>query len=307
MGKSVALTQGTPEWLDWRRTGIGGSDDPVVLGLSPFKTPRALFFEKTGLKSDVLVDATDKSFIFDRGHQTEKLVREKFQELVGDVVAPVCMQHSTIPFLIGSFDGLHPKHGVLEAKLVGKEVLKRAQAGDLPDYHYSQIQHLIDVSDADVGQWYGHDGSKTGVVVTVARDDKHIKSANDLKLAFWEKVMKRVPPELSERDYLVPSDEKLLSDLREAKELAENAATNYESIKELVINTYGAHPRIAGGGLKIWKSVREGTLNLLKIPEISKVVELERTKLENNYIEKHRGKSSESWTVKIDQKVEEKT
>ena len=36
------------EWLNWRKKGIGGSDVAAVLGISPWKTRRDLFYEKTG-------------------------------------------------------------------------------------------------------------------------------------------------------------------------------------------------------------------------------------------------------------------
>ena len=40
------------EWLARRRSGIGGSDVAAVLGLSPWKSPRQVWLDKT-------TDATD--------------------------------------------------------------------------------------------------------------------------------------------------------------------------------------------------------------------------------------------------------
>jgi len=34
--KVVDLEQGTPQWLAWRRAGIGASEAPVIMGLSPW-------------------------------------------------------------------------------------------------------------------------------------------------------------------------------------------------------------------------------------------------------------------------------
>jgi len=39
-------------WLQERKTGIGGSDASVVLGVNPYKTIRELWLEKTGLAQD---------------------------------------------------------------------------------------------------------------------------------------------------------------------------------------------------------------------------------------------------------------
>ena len=39
-------------WLDYRRKGIGGSDAAAVLGVSPYKTARDVYFEKLGRKKE---------------------------------------------------------------------------------------------------------------------------------------------------------------------------------------------------------------------------------------------------------------
>lgn len=47
-------TEGLPreQWLEYRRKGIGGSDAAAVLGISPFRTGRDLYYDK--LNSPVL-------------------------------------------------------------------------------------------------------------------------------------------------------------------------------------------------------------------------------------------------------------
>ena len=37
------------EWLNWRRTGLGGSDIAAVLGLSKWRTPWDVWADKKGL------------------------------------------------------------------------------------------------------------------------------------------------------------------------------------------------------------------------------------------------------------------
>ena len=41
-------TEGLPreQWLEYRRKGIGGSDAAAVLGISPFRTGRDLYYDK---------------------------------------------------------------------------------------------------------------------------------------------------------------------------------------------------------------------------------------------------------------------
>jgi hypothetical protein len=37
------------EWLDWRRRGIGGSDVSAIIGISPFRTARDIYYDKLGI------------------------------------------------------------------------------------------------------------------------------------------------------------------------------------------------------------------------------------------------------------------
>ena len=46
-------TEGLPreQWLEYRRKGIGGSDAAAVLGISPFRTGRDLYYDKPKIGS----------------------------------------------------------------------------------------------------------------------------------------------------------------------------------------------------------------------------------------------------------------
>src|SRR6266404_2041612 len=43
------LPQNSKEWLAWRTSGLGASDAPVIMGVSPFTSQFELWLEKTGL------------------------------------------------------------------------------------------------------------------------------------------------------------------------------------------------------------------------------------------------------------------
>jgi len=295
MAKIIELEQGTDGWKEWRRGGVGGSDAPAIEGISPYRTMRQVYFEKKG--REVAADESNE-FIFKRGHQVEDLIRKQFQDLMKVEMAPVCFEHEKHPHIRASLDGFDSRLGVLEAKLVGQAVLKKALDGEIPDHHMSQMQHQLFVSGADVGQYFCHDGKKNGALVVVRASKSHIEELLQKEHAFWELVKAGEPPPLSERDYLEPDDMTLLIRLKEAKELAENAAAEYDSLKELVVNTFGGHPKIAGAGMKLFRVSREGSVSWMKIPEILKVKE----SLSEEYVEKFRGKASESWTIRIDGK-----
>lgn len=292
-GLIVNLSQGTSEWLDWRFSGFGGSDSPATLDESPYKTRRELVKEKI---TRTVTEDPSKEFIFAKGHRTEGRIRELFQDLIGEDATPVCMQHSKYPELIASLDGRTKKHGVLEAKLVGAEVLKTAnETGEIPRYHWIQIQHNCNVSGDELGQWFGHDGKKNGVLIPIPADKKFIKMLEEEELALWQKVLAGELPELGPKDYLIPDDWSLLTELRELRELCDNAEIEFDRVKKQVINQFN-HPKIAGGGLKVFQTEKRGSIDLKDVPEIQAALK----KLTPEYLETFRKPSSKSWTVKID-------
>lgn len=297
----VDLIQGSEEWLKWRFTGIGTSEAPVVEGISPYKAPRQLYIEKRTKKA---IEEPGKAFIFEQGHKVEKMIRAEAEKRLNCTFKPMCVQHDRYPHLLGSLDGLDARLGLLEAKNVDKEVIKAAEAGVIPDHHYSQMQHAFNVSGVDVGQWYGYNVAlKKGVAVLVKSNVEYMKQLEEKEHRFWNDVKVGKIPALSAAEYFEPEDEALLMKLKDAMEFAENAEAAFKSLKELVINTYN-HPKIAGAGLKMFKVERKGSLSLTNVPEIGEAVEKLRAKLEAKkgaeYFEKYRGKASESWTIKID-------
>jgi putative phage-type endonuclease len=295
------LRQGSPEWHAWRREGIGGSDAPVVEGISPYRTPRQLALEKRG--QDVDAEEDDNEFIFSKGHRTEGVIRAQFRELTGAEMTPLCVEHPELAFVRASLDGFDDKFGILEGKLVGQAVLEAARGGEIPAHHFSQIQHQYAVlGDVDRAQWFGHDGKKSGVLVEVKRDNEYIKRLLDKEHQFWEMLKSGGLPALTDRDYLVPDDQRLLHELREAKEFAENAQAAYEIARAKAARHYG-HVRIQGAGIKLLKSTRQGSIDLLAVPEIAAAVEAVRQTLPLEHIEKFRKKSSESWSVRIETKT----
>lgn len=50
-------TEGLPreQWLEYRRKGIGGSDAAAVLGISPFRTGRDLYYDKLNIVIPVIL------------------------------------------------------------------------------------------------------------------------------------------------------------------------------------------------------------------------------------------------------------
>jgi putative phage-type endonuclease len=290
----VEVTQGTQEWHDFRKLGIGGSDAPVIDGSSPYQTPRSLYLSKRG---ELVEDVDSNEFIFAKGHRTESLIRKNFTELTGIEMKPLCGIHEKYDHVRTSLDGFDSsKYGVLEAKLVGKAVLEDARdEGTIPRHHWVQIQHNMEVAGVDLAQWFGHNGSDNGILIEIKKDNNFIQEQLEREHEFWGMVTEGKLPPLAAADDLIPDDQTLLRELFDAKVFLDNAQDEFDKIKAK-LDSYG-HPRVKGQGILAYKSSRSGTLDVKKIPGIKTLLDSYTEK----YMEKFRGAPSvPSWTVKIE-------
>ena len=63
------------QWLEYRRKGIGGSDAAAVLGISPFRTGRDLYYDKLNI---VTADDAENWVQLEVGTLLEPLVAKIF-------------------------------------------------------------------------------------------------------------------------------------------------------------------------------------------------------------------------------------
>ena len=75
-------TEGLPreQWLEYRRKGIGGSDAAAVLGISPFRTGRDLYYDKLNI---VTADDAENWVQLEVGTLLEPLVAKIFAHKTG--------------------------------------------------------------------------------------------------------------------------------------------------------------------------------------------------------------------------------
>lgn len=93
------------EWLSYRRQGIGGSDAAAVLGISPFRTARDLYYDKRGIS---LPDDNENWVQKEVGTLLEDLVARIFAKKTGlKVFKRTCMfQHPHYPWMLADLDYL---------------------------------------------------------------------------------------------------------------------------------------------------------------------------------------------------------
>jgi putative phage-type endonuclease len=195
-------------WLAARKTGIGGSDAAVVMGLNPWKSADALWLEKTGaIESDYLADNEAVEW----GNLLEIPVAQKYESVTGRRVGlaetgeGLIMKSPDYPWMIGTPDRLIFKQeglpldvqgayaGVLEIKTTGAH--HASDWADEPPVHYQvQLQHYLAITELKLGSFAVLIGGQKFHWRDVERNDRFIAYMIEREEAFWDCVQRDIPP-----------------------------------------------------------------------------------------------------------------
>ena len=172
MPRIERLHQNTPEWHRWRMQGIGASDAPVIMGETPFKTPRTLWSIKTGRRQEDPAGPAAR-----RGRELERFARRAYERQTGIQMEPLCLVHEEFEWMRASLDGLSfDGSTLLEIKCpLSLRDRASAQEGRIPSQYHAQLQHQLEVSGAEQAHYWSFHGTD-GILIEV-RPDTRIREA----------------------------------------------------------------------------------------------------------------------------------
>ncbi len=198
------------EWLAWRRKGIGGSDTASILGISPWRTKKELFWDKTG--QAIPQDESDASWLTKQtGHALEDVVAELFArknpewQVFNDTRM---FQHPVHKFMLADLDRVivNRKTGqlaILEIKTCDPHTLDHwGDVNDdvVPPYYESQGRHYMAVTGIGMVVYAVLGGTREGgyrqryIVRDMEKEAELIKAEED----FWNNhVVLGIEPEIS--------------------------------------------------------------------------------------------------------------
>lgn len=192
-------TQDRTEWLAERRKGVGGSDAPVVAGLSKWKSPHELYLEKRGeLPAPDLDDVEHIRW----GIRLEDAVADEYAERTGRKVRRVnrVLQHPEYPFMLASLDrDVVGEKRILEIKTTGDAAFRANEWGaegsdEVPDVYFVQVQHYLAVTRAELADLAVLIGGQRMKIYEIPRDDAFIADLIEAERGFWTCVESGTPP-----------------------------------------------------------------------------------------------------------------
>lgn len=278
-----ALIPNSPEWLAMRKEKIGASDAPVLMGMSPYDTPYTLWQKKLDL-----LPQTQMTWPMERGHNLEPLARAQISQQLGVDLAPQVKFHASIPWMMATLDGLsEDRQTLVEIKCPGEVDHQIALSGEIPEKYYPQIQHQLEVCELEKGYYFSFNG-KAGVMIEFFRDDKYIKKLIEVEKEFVICLNNLEAPAFTDRDYQLQESHEwlaLASQYTEMNSKLSRLEKDLKIIKERLVSMCNGQSSM-GGGVKVAKCLRKGSVDYGKIPL-----------LEGMNLEPFRKKTIEYWKV----------
>ncbi len=172
------------DWLQMRKTGIGGSDAGAVCGLNPYSSAMNVFYDKT---SEELSDFDNEAMR--QGRDLEEYVARRFMEQTGKrVYRSNKMYRSTAhPFMLADIDRLiSGENAGLECKTVSPYMADKWIGNEIPPHYMIQCHHYMAVTGKEA--WY-----IAAVILgqgflyrKILRDESLIQNLTSIEEQFWK-------------------------------------------------------------------------------------------------------------------------
>ena len=210
----------TREFLEERKTGVGGSDAPIILGVSKWSSPLQIWAQKVrALEEDVEEEEQQDDEQLLWGRLVEPIVVKQFGKETGREVyhCEMFARHPEIPWLIGHADGEQMRwdrdRALIECKNVSR-FLWMEWMEDAPLPVKVQVQHYLAAFDLEMASAVALIGGNQLVWKDIERNQAFIDAMLEEEQRFWARVISDNPPPATAADCkflntLVPEDPKV--------------------------------------------------------------------------------------------------
>jgi len=288
--KIINVEQGSAEWHAFRKEHIGGSDAPIIMGVSPYKTRWELWQEKVGISEPKAANSPMR-----RGSDLEKFVRADIEDRLFCRLIPHVFVHDTIEFLSYSSDGYDEYNDILiEIKCGTRAEHEGVRRGIIPDKYYPQLQHALLVTGMQEIYYVSHNSGET-IYSIVERDEAYISKMLVEHRKFHYCMDMEEGPEIDEVHRKSLKKEYITIDNPVFKELAfnwqllqvskKNLADREDELKKAIIE-YCENENTKGFGITVTKVIKSGYVDYSMIEELKSVD-----------LEKYRKEKGEYWKI----------
>lgn len=268
--KFVSLEQGSPEWLAYRKNGIGASEIPAICNVrGSYQTADQVLDSKFGIEKTIS-DYTAK--IFAEGHELEEQVRAEAFENLGKQYRPAVVESIEHPMFFASLDGISENNdAIIEVKSTRKaDFLRQVQDGFCPDIYFYQIQWQLYITGLKECTLVVVDAeTKNKYPIIVDRDDSIIETLVGEALKFYERMKSGVAPtqQLDAFDEIGMRLEAVLHSIEVYNERIKELEDKKKEYASFLLIKYAAK-KLENDRLSIQVMERQGSVNYKAIPEL---------------------------------------
>lgn len=270
------LEQNTTDWLKWRHAGLGGSDMPVIMNKSPYKSEFELWEEKINPEPKF----SEPNFIQQKGHDLEPIAREKANLQLFINLQPKLLQHPEYEFLKCSLDGFDDMANVFcEIKYVGKNFFD-----EVPEKYYPQVQYQAFMTNTN-GHFIQINDDKEIKILPIEYNKEYVmQTLMPTVFNFWKMIQ--------EKHYKINPKLKLSLDLyAELKMKADEITDEMDQLKKVIFEL--TPDKYNYDKFTISTTKRQGDVDYKK---------LLAEKLPNVDLEPYRKKGSQFKTIRINER-----
>jgi len=181
------------DFLEARRSGIGGSDIAAILGLSKWRTPLGVWRSKVDP-----IDDSEQSEPMYWGTVLESIILDEYERRTGRELLRDCkmVRHEKHPFLVANVDAITTCFRIVDAKNARtRDGWGEPGSAEVPDDYALQMQHYMLVTGAKVADLAPLFGGNDFDIYTLEADREIHEMITDAAADFWRLVESRTPPE----------------------------------------------------------------------------------------------------------------
>lgn len=260
----IQLEQGTDEWLEFRRSGIGSSDIAAICGLSPFARAWDIYQEKQGFGAPQYINSA-----MQRGIDFESAARTRYNKTYHTNFSPIVCLHDKYDYFLASLDGYDAeKQEILEIKVPTKKtLLYKVANGIIPDYYEAQLQWQMLISNAKCAQFAVYDVEGDEIITQpVERDSEKMELLEEKAHEFWTNFLQGIPP-VDERQHInleFPEEKSRFEEYRSLLDQQSQIKKRLAALKEYLIDL-GDDGNWKAYGLTFTKNEGRKTYNIEKM------------------------------------------
>ena len=236
--KIINLEQGTPGWLEYRKSHIMATDIAKIMGKSAWGNAPDVFDEKTEGKRKEETEAMR------RGKELEIRAREMLINMRSVDLKPFVVESSDAPWMAASMDAINENGTIAyEIKCRGEKNMIKAMKGEYDSDYWWQCQWQMAVCGLFTMTLMFYHNNEIYHEITIPRDEKAIEEARRVGEDFFflhltpEKKPHKLFPTPFNYDGGANNIASRWKDLSlEIKELEEQKKALEEQIKELADN-----------------------------------------------------------------------